>query len=584
MALTEKEKQIVEHGKENGKSEAEVLMALSEFNSQKKEQPSSVSDLGQTISDTASGIKEDVVETGEEIGQSFQDRKQNTQKSIKASQEDNQTWAETAGQGIGELAGFVSDTAGSLVKGAGKAVLPDQGKVSEESAGEAITSAVDAGLDATGADKLVQKYNKMQKENPRAARNIGAVLSIGELAADVAGGGAVTKAGKQAAQEVLESGGKVAKKAGDTVSSATNKVSETADSVSDATPNIRKGTDVPETAVTGSRKAAEESAPKVTTLESRLGFTPAQKRRFQKAGPEKTQQYIDAVKRRNVDDTAPTPMEFGGDKVRDTVEKLDDKLQDSGSQIGKTREKLATIEANIDQVENIEKTFKNELDKLNLEVQNDEVVSPKGKIAQTGSQRDLNVLTDLWKDIKTVKESPKLTNLVDLRSKFDNKVKFGKKAQEVSDSVDNLSRNVRSNIAETMRDVVGPSKADDVEKFSKVIDARDTLKSFTDRRAGGEYLLRVVQSGRGGEAREIINTVKDITGRDLMDDAVLMRKVTDVLGSDAQKTLFEQKAGSLGIDEVFQAARGNPGAVSRIIDKGIDAAVDEERILRGAAE
>jgi len=584
MALTEKEKQIVEHGKENGKSEAEVLMALSEFNSQKKEQPSSVSDLGQTISDTASGIKEDVVETGEEIGQSFQDRKQNTQKSIKASQEDNQTWAETAGQGIGELAGFVSDTAGSLVKGAGKAVLPDQGKVSEESAGEAITSAVETGLDATGADKLVQKYNKMQKENPRAARNIGAVLSIGELAADVAGGGAVTKAGKQAAQEVLESGGKVAKKAGDTVSSATNKVSETADSVSDATPNIRKGTDVPETAVTGSRKAAEESAPKVTTLESRLGFTPAQKRRFQKAGPEKTQQYIDAVKRRNVDDTAPTPMEFGGDKVRDTVEKLDDKLQDSGSQIGKTREKLATIEANIDQVENIEKTFKNELDKLNLEVQNDEVVSPKGKIAQTGSQRDLNVLTDLWKDIKTVKESPKLTNLVDLRSKFDNKVKFGKKAQEVSDSVDNLSRNVRSNIAETMRDVVGPSKADDVEKFSKVIDARDTLKSFTDRRAGGEYLLRVVQSGRGGEAREIINTVKDITGRDLMDDAVLMRKVTDVLGSDAQKTLFEQKAGSLGIDEVFQAARGNPGAVSRIIDKGIDAAVDEERILRGAAE
>lgn len=570
MPLTEKEKKVIEHGKEQGKSKIEILNAVSKLDNKQSSEPSTISDIG-------SGIKQDVQEAGQEISESFSERKETVQEAKQASQAGEQTFGETLFQTAGQAAGVVGDTVGSAVKGLGKAVLPES---AEEEVGETISGAVESGAEATGADKVLREFEELKKNNPRAARNISSVLSIGELAADALGGGVATKAGKQ----VAESGaGKAAK---ETLESGVRKVNDAVSDAGDKVPTIRKGADVPDTGEVGqARKAAEETAPQVTQLESRLGITADQKRRLQAAGPQKTQKFIDVVETRNKTDKAPTAMEFAGNQVRDAVEELDKKLKDTGSEIGETRQKLADIEAPIDEIKKIESEFENQLDRLNLKVENGEVVQQAGKVKKLDSQsRDINVLNQLQSDIEAVKQSPKLTNLVDLRTAFDNKIKFGKKAQEVSSQVDPVSRSVRKQIADTMENVVGPNKAEAVDKFARVADARDQLKEFTSRSAGGEYLLRLFQSGRGGEARKVIDTVREVTGKDLAEEATLMRLATDIFGNQEQKTLFQQSANNLGISDILRSTTGDPDAIGRVIDAGVDAATNPERILRGAAE
>jgi hypothetical protein len=279
-------------------------------------------------------------------------------------------------------------------------------------------------------------------------------------------------------------------------------------------------------------------------------------------------------------------MEFGGDKVREAVDELDDILQDTGSQIGKTRRKFANLQAPVDEINKIEDSFRTQLDKLNLEIRKGKVVQKTNSVSKVGSKRDINVLDELYNDLLATKQSPNLENLLDLRSSFDNKIKFGKTAREVSNAVDPASRQVRREIADAMEKIVGPENAAELQKYSEVIDARNILEDFTSRKAGGEYLLRVALSGRGGEARKIIETVRNITVNDLATEAVIMTDMINRFASDAQKTLFRQQIKNSGIgavEDLFGASRGDLGAVSRLLSKGIDKTIDEQDVLLRAA-
>ena len=330
----------------------------------------------------------------------------------------------------------------------------------------------------------------------------------------------------------------------------------------------------------GARITAEAEAPKTTLKEKFIDLTPAQKKRLQQAGPQKTQEYIDVINARNLDDTLPTAYEYGGDKVRGAVENMEKILNDVGSDIGKTRNKLSTIQTPQVQIDNIEALFNKELEGLNLAIRNGTIAQKTGTVSRVASQGDIKALSRLYNDFLAFKQSPDLTTLIDLRSSFDNVINFGKRANEVSNSVDPLSRAMRKKLADSAATIVGKEKAIDVARYSDVIDAINELRSYTDRRAGGEYLLRLVLSGRGGEARGIIRTVKDITGIDLMDDAVLMTLTTDMLGTQAQKTLFAQQITQSGLD-VAKAIKGDPSAVIRLLK---EYGIDVEKTLIEAAQ
>ncbi len=331
------------------------------------------------------------------------------------------------------------------------------------------------------------------------------------------------------------------------------------------------------------RALVEATAPQLTAKEMLIGLRPDIKQRV--AGkPELMREYIDVVNARNVNDTVPSVYEHGADYARKAGDEMQKKLNETGSSIGKTRTKLASYKAPIDEVRRIETSFATQLDKLNLELKGGVIQQKAGTISRVGASGDIKVLQDLYEGLVTLKQSPTLTNLIDLRSSFDSKINFAKRSSEVSNSVDPLSRQVRKDIADTASKVVGKSNAADLKRYSDFMDAYNDIHSYTDRKAGGEYLLRLVLSGRGGEARQLVQTIREYTGIDLLDHATMMELTNEMFGNSAQKNLFRQEATKAGLD-VARLLGGDPsGAMGTLFEKGVDRFLNKERILMEASQ
>lgn len=349
----------------------------------------------------------------------------------------------------------------------------------------------------------------------------------------------------------------------------------------------------PRTATRVVREAAETAAPSLTLGERAIGITTDVKGRLQEAGEDLTKQYIDVAKTRNVSDTvvdattgartpAPTPYGFAAQRASKAADELQRLASETGGVIGKTRERLASYTASIDDMAKIEAKLLGEAQKMNLTLKNGKVVRARG--IQTASEGDIKAIQNIYDNLKVVKESQKLPDLIEFRSAVDQNIKFGKRASEVSDAIDPLSRALRTEVAETAAKIVGKTEAAELAKFSDFMDALSDLRSFTDRQAGGEYLLRLVSSGRGDEARRLVNTIREYTGIDLMNDATLMTLTTDLIGNAAQKNLFRQEITKAGGD-VQAILSGSPTTIgARAIERGIDFLTDAEKILINAAK
>lgn len=299
---------------------------------------------------------------------------------------------------------------------------------------------------------------------------------------------------------------------------------------------------------------------------------------------DKLKEYFDVAHARNNLDTIPTPLEYAASKVDDAVSKMYSVLNDTGSKIGAFRTKIASIQAPIEQITRIEKSFTDGLAKLNLEIKDGIIQQIKGTVRKIGSKGDVNVLQDLYKQLLVVKGAPNIERLIDLRSLFDSTINFAKSAREASSSVDPLSRAVRGTIADVAAKTVGKTQAQLVTKYSDFIDILNELRSYTERKAGGEFLLKRVLSERGGDPRKLIQTVKDITGIDLLDDATMAQIATDLIGNARQKGLFRQEIEKAGLD-IAGLLRGNPnGAIMLMVDFLKNKAIDPEKIFMKAAE
>jgi hypothetical protein len=219
-----------------------------------------------------------------------------------------------------------------------------------------------------------------------------------------------------------------------------------------------------------------------------------------------------------------------------------------------------------------------------LELKNGVIKQKPGTVTRINSDSEIGILNDLYKNLLTIKQSPNLERLIDLRTLFDSKINFAKSSREASNSLDPLSRTVRAEIARVAAEIVGKSEAANLTKYSQFIDAYNQLRSFTDRKAGAEFLLKQVLSEKGGTSREIIQSIKEITGIDLMDDAVMSSLATDLIGNSRQKGLFRQELAKAGLD-VEAALTGNPqGLLNLIKDWGKKALVNEEKEFLKAAQ
>lgn len=308
------------------------------------------------------------------------------------------------------------------------------------------------------------------------------------------------------------------------------------------------------------RTVSEAITAKPSLTEKWAGISPDIKNRIS-GKQEKLKEYFDVAHARNNFDTLPTPLEYGAKNVETAVTKMEGVLNDKGSQIGQFREKVSTYQAPIEKLTKIENSFTKELDGLNLEVKKGVIQQKPGTVKRVNSEAEIKALNELYGDWQIVKQGKNLERLIDLRNLFDSKINFAKSTRDVSSALDPLSRNVRKQIASTAAEIVGKSEAAKLKQYSDFIDAYNELKSYSDRKAGSEFLLKQVLSERARTPREVMSAIKEFTGIDLMDDAVMASIATDLIGNSRQKGVFRQEITKAGLD-ASAVLKGNPsGAI-----------------------
>ncbi len=527
-----------------------------------------------SISETFSDIKQ----TGQDIKTTIIDTKNALKETKQSKQDGKQGGLRSVLQGAGILAGGLSNVVANITEGGVKSALTQK---QEESVKGTMGKVVDPVVESDIVKNIVDRYSKLDEKSKR---DIDAVMGIGSLVTDLVGGfGAktATKKGLDVAEDAVTGAYNRAKKfipEGTTYKSVDDFAQNAEKVLKDELPPL-----APDATPSEILARAEAEAPIVTFKEKLIDLTPDIKKVIQ-GKPEKMAEYLDVVNARNLDINAPSAFEYGGDKARKAVEQMETLIKDTGSDIGSFRKKVGTYRAAPEQVVNIESTFTNELSRLNLELKNGVVQQIAGKPRKVAGKGDINTLNQLYGQIKVLKQDPNLTNLIDVRNLFTQNIDFGKRVGDVSDSLDGLSKSVRARLKETGATIVGKSEAQKLADYSDFMEALGDIRKYTDRNAGGEYLLRVLLSGRGGEARNIVKTINKYTGVDLTDDAVLMTLVTDMLGNQRQKNLFAQEITKAGLD----VTRILSGDASTVIERAVQFAKDKyanvEDTLRQASQ
>jgi hypothetical protein len=557
MALTQEELQLAQQLKQSGATNAQVAGYIGKIR------------MGVTPESIATQIEERKAQTGF-IGETAEDVWQTVQGLTNVAKDTYQKQKEAFGadqpladkltQSIGIGAGGASGMLGEVFKGGLKTALSQKG---EETVKEGAKKVISPIVESKPVQNLISKYESL---DPNQKRNVDSLLGVGSFVLDVAGVGLAgrgVKTAKTYADDVFANLPRFVEPQG----------LKTADDVVKA---ISK-----ETPTGKIRAKAEAEAPELSIQEKWLGIEPSFKKKIQDE-PEMMSEYINVVKARNEDIDLPSVYEFAGDKARRAVDDMDKLLNSTGSQIGKTRQKLGSYSLDNDMIMAVQDTFANQLTKLNLKLVEGRVVPVAGKV-RIATTAEIKNLQDLMDGINTLKQSPNLTNAIDLRNVFDKNINFAKSAREISNALDPVSKAVRKEIADQTAKIIGKTEAGNLQQYSDFMRAYDELKSFTDRNAGGEYLLRVFLSGRGGDASKVIKTVAEYTGRDLSKDAVMMSLVTDLLANKTQKNLFAQEITKAGVD-VARILSGDPtGFISVATDVAKKKILDPENILRKAS-
>ncbi len=333
------------------------------------------------------------------------------------------------------------------------------------------------------------------------------------------------------------------------------------------------------------REAAEATASTVTFKERLAGVRPDIKKRI--AGKrDQLQEFFDVAAARNLDDTLATPLEHAANKVGAARDELQTILNTTGSKIGRFRKKISTLQVSSDQMASIEKSFVDELTTLNLVIKNGKIARKTGKVAGKVSDGDIKALQGMFNDLRTVKAAPSSQNLIELRNAASQRINFGKQAREISNAVDPIARKFRGSIRDMNIEIIGKEQAGLLDEYSDLISILDELNTVVDSKSGAEFILKRVLSERGRIPREMLDRLKDATGVDLMDDAVMSQLATEIIGNSAQKGLLQQTIANAGVDLVDVATGYGPRAARGIFNLGgiaKDKLISPEKIFLEAA-
>ena len=554
MAFNQQEMEIISRGKELGKSKKDIETAILRFRTgvtaPKEEAPKQASkftplslistppDPFETLGDLKQayiGIGEQLNIAGEKIHETFKDDSLTRGEQLRTS---------GAAAFKGGARAF-----GEGVMGLFKTVTTGE---QEEAVAGKVGETAQSVVETAPVQDLFERYNKL---SPDVKREVDNALGFSEGLVEILTLGTIPRV----ARPVLDSVISAAEKAQSAVPQdiLRNPITRQNVGIFSESPFPREAVDLDtlinqaetskKSGVGAVREAVEAGSEELSIRERLAGLQPDIKNRIS-GKPEKLQEYFDVSYARNNLDILPTPLEHAVTYVNDAVSQMETILNETGSAIGKFRQKAADMRVPFQKVQKVEDTFETQLNKLNLEIVDGTIMQKAGTVRRVSGTNDVKVLQELYDDMRVVKQAPNLERLIDLRMAFDGKINFGRSAREVSDSVDPLSRTIRKEIADVAAEVVGKTEAARLKQYSEFMDTFNELRSYTDRRAGGEFLLKRVLSERGGEPRILMQTIKDYTGIDLMDEATMASVATDLIGNARQKGLFRQEIQKAQLD------------------------------------
>ena len=323
------------------------------------------------------------------------------------------------------------------------------------------------------------------------------------------------------------------------------------------------------------------SADRLTKEQIQAGIRPDVQKSIQGQG-EGLKEYFDVTRKRLADETAKTPDGLLVEKAENAFQKTEDILSETGSDIGQARAKQGTVKASPEQAQSIMNTFDNEIKSLGLVVnKNGKLVKGKGIVDV--SDAELRLLNETRNDILKVKGDSKLETIQKAVNKFRNRVNFGKQANEISDVVDSVSRKVSSTASDVNKSILGNEAG---AKYTKYSEIADFLKETKNIRKNPQVALRRILSADSSKGLEFAETIKELTGIDLIKEARFARLAVDTFGGvnpDLGTRFRQQVAGSvLDSGKILNAVGGKAGAVGNIIQvvQDIPKAIRNESLLR----
>jgi ribosomal protein S13 len=504
-------------------------------------------------------IPQDIIKTGQNISGTFNrgmDKIGNIQdRTISGEQSLGSGTFQTIGQGLSTGAGIIGDL---FIGGASLATTPEEEQIIQDKLVQGVQALgkTDVGQ---GVAELADQYNAFKEKNPEIAGNLEASLGFAEAVLEVTGAGVGLKAAKKGVNATGDAIGQGIKQAGDVVSELGSDIKKL---VPDMTPKQIK-------------------ASGLTKKQILAGIRPDIQKSI--AGQEKgLKEYFDVTRKRLGDETAKTPTGLLTEKAEGAFKQVEEILGDTGKGIGAKREKLGNVKASNDQTKSLINAVDSELKSMGL------VTSKKGSITKGKgivdvSDAELKLISELRSDLLKVRGDAKVSTIQKAINKFRNRVNFGKSSQEVSGVMDGLLKRVSSKASDINKNILGNESAGLYSKYSEI---SEFLKDTKNIRKNPQVVLRRILSSDSSKGLEFAETIKELTGVDLIKESRFAKIAVDTFGEVNPElgTRFRQQLTDSGVDasRIVGAVSGKAGAAVELLKavRDIPSSIRREMLLR----
>jgi hypothetical protein len=495
---------------------------------------------------------------------------------------------------LGALGSLVGGVVDEVVIGAGKLLTPDQWE-------KAIVKKIGAlGKDVMDTDAIQRMVGMYDQLDPNAKVALNGVLGIAHGVTSVTGAGETIGLAKSGAKKAVELGGELlsrGRKLGGMVDDGLGglkKAGTAVDDVVDVTSVekrmaqkqlVSEGKEVTDDAI-NEIVTSQKSGPVKVEMFDRLAKLDSKTLQAIKADPDLAEEFLVATLRANESKDARGILAYGGDIMRGYAKDVRTMLNDTGSQIGSWRKANAN---KVFKVDEMDASFNNKLSDLKLAVYEVDdgsgnlvrSVNPiEGKVPEVKAT-DIKALNEMYKSFQILKDNPTLENIYSFRNNVDEIANFSK--TEVSKPLQKFARELRHDVAETAAKQLPEEQAMLMRDYSNLSGALNDIDELVGKKAGAEYMLRALASGRESVADDALAAIKKYTGNDVKNDALIIKYLMNNVASESQLTSMEQVISSATLRNVRDMATPT-GLVDKLLDAGVSKFSNPERRFKKAIE